>query len=127
MTETATAPETQVETPQVEESRLSREDFARRVNTAIRGNAKYDSVSDGSKLKPALTVKVGDAVPVSRKHIAAYCGMSYNAFIAREKSCREAGINLLDLPRGKRGKGADVADINKALAEDAVATEIAKS
>lgn len=108
-----------------DEVRLSKLEFAKRFNRAVSGKATFDAISDGSKLTPPVKVTVDQPVPVSRKHIAAYCGLSYNALIAREKSARTSGINLATLERGKRGKSANVDEINAALATDAVVGEIA--
>jgi hypothetical protein len=108
-----------------DEAYLTKAEFAQRFNRGVSGKAVYDATSDGSNLEPPIKVVVGEAVPVSRKHIAAYCGLSYNALIAREKSARAGGINLTALAKGKRGKSNDVDAINKLLAVDATANEIA--
>ena len=94
-------------------TRLTTFEFAQLFNTAVRGDAKYGERSVGN-------VKIGETVPATRKAIADFTGLSYNALVAREKSYRAKGVNLLILSRGKRGAAINADAINAALAaEDA--------
>jgi hypothetical protein len=90
--------------------------FAERYNDAVDGKAVFDKISDGSKLKPKMVFNLGDTVPATRRAMAAMMGLSYNAFIAREKSAIKKGINLKFLAKGKRGKATNVEYINTQLA-----------
>lgn len=90
-------------------SSLTTEQFAHCFNDVVDGKAVFSN---------------GQPVPVSRKGIADYCGLSYNAMIAREKSARKKGVNLRPLAAGKRGKGTDVASINASIAERDAAAEM---
>ena len=98
--------------------------YAERFNAVVGGMASFDETSDGSKLEPKMDIAFGTIVPATRRGIAAYNGMSYNASLAREKAYRKSGVNLSELPKGKRGKSINVDAINEALAESVVASSM---
>jgi hypothetical protein len=105
---------------------MSQLDFCRRFNAVCRGEATYDETSQSVKFDPEVTFEAGAKVPATRKGIAVYCGLSYNAMLSREKQYKEQGANLFDLAKGKRGRTTDIAAINAALAEDVTAADMTK-
>ena len=95
-------------------SDITAREFRLRFNEVAEGKAKFDEKSSdkGKGVAGKITVKVGESVPQTRLGVAAYCGLSYQATLGRERTYREKGIQLNDLEKAKRGSSLDVEAIN---------------
>lgn len=110
--------------PEVKRNRPSAETFVDAWNDVAAGDAVF--TKDSAPNKSVKDTTEGKSVPQSRQGVAALLNMEYNAVVNRERLYREKGVELTDMPTGKRGASLDVDALNARIKERAAAKAAAE-